>query len=126
METRLATCKPSDHVRVALQIMREAKVRRLPVVTEDGVIEGIVSIDDIVRNIRRDFGNPDAVSAGEMVTALQDIFTRGNRSCFSLSCSVTFFPGDDRRRSKKHNQDFQKEGELSKCCLNPSLEMYLC
>jgi CBS domain-containing protein len=87
METRLATCKSSDHVRSALQIMRKAKVRRLPVVTEDGVVEGIVSIDDIVRNIRRDFGRVDAVSCGEMLTALQEILTRNEEA------------------SKKHAQD---------------------
>src|ERR1700733_3684024 len=33
-------CKRADNISAALEIMREAKVRRLPVVTENGVVEG--------------------------------------------------------------------------------------
>jgi CBS domain-containing protein len=87
METRLAICASSDHIRSALQTMREMKVRRLPVITGDGVMEGIVSIDDIVRNIRRDFGAVDAVSSGEMVTALQEILSRRDRLSQELAAA---------------------------------------
>jgi len=79
MERVVVTCHSSDHIRAALRVMREAKVRRLPVVSETSQLEGILSIDDIVLNIRRDYGNADAISYGEMITALQTIFTREER-----------------------------------------------
>jgi CBS domain-containing protein len=41
-------CRPDDDVRGALERMASARVRRLPVVAEDGDVKGLVSIDDIV------------------------------------------------------------------------------
>jgi CBS domain-containing protein len=38
----------SDDVHTALDIMKREKVRRLPVVDEDGVLQGIVAINDFV------------------------------------------------------------------------------
>jgi CBS domain-containing protein len=79
MEKVVITCKSSDHIRAALRLMREAKIRRLPVLGAEGHVEGILSIDDIVLNIRRDYGNADAISYGEMITALETIFCRDER-----------------------------------------------
>jgi len=42
------TCGPQDDIRKLLQTMRNARVRRLPVISDDGVLQGIVSISDIV------------------------------------------------------------------------------
>ena len=42
------TCSPDEHVPTALERMAEAKVRRLPVVTSDGDLHGLLSIDDII------------------------------------------------------------------------------
>lgn len=44
----LYTCNPHDDVKTALKIMQEKKVRRLPVVNEMGMLEGILSMSDIV------------------------------------------------------------------------------
>ena len=41
-------CKPEDDIRSALNIMQENKVRRLPVVAEDGTLAGILSMNDVV------------------------------------------------------------------------------
>jgi CBS domain-containing protein len=74
-------CKPTDDIRSALQIMREAKVRRLPVVDENGVLEGVVSISDIVLSVRRGYltaGSTTGVSNGELVAALQAICSRAD------------------------------------------------
>ena len=82
MGTALLVCKPTDHVRSALQIMRHAQIRRLPVVSEDGVLEGVVSISDILLSARRGLamaaGAP-GVSNADLVTALQAIYFRGDR-----------------------------------------------
>ena len=42
------TCVPDDDVRTALKIMRERRVRRLPVIDRDERLAGIVSINDLV------------------------------------------------------------------------------
>ncbi len=42
------TCRPSDDVRAALDIMKRERVRRLPVIDEDGVLQGMIALNDIV------------------------------------------------------------------------------
>lgn len=44
----LYACNSHDDVRDALKIMRAEKVRRLPVISVNGTLEGIVSMNDIV------------------------------------------------------------------------------
>lgn len=46
-------CAPDDDVQTALRAMREEKVRRLPVLTYDGVLKGIVSINDVVLHAQK-------------------------------------------------------------------------
>jgi CBS domain-containing protein len=42
------TCKPEDEIHEALSTMAEKQVRRLPVVNDEGVPQGILSMDDII------------------------------------------------------------------------------
>jgi CBS domain-containing protein len=44
----LYTCRAEDDARAALNLMRERRVRRVPVTGADGTLQGIVSINDIV------------------------------------------------------------------------------
>jgi len=44
-------CSSDDDVRSALAKMIEAQVRRLPVVTADGKLEGVIAMDDVVAPI---------------------------------------------------------------------------
>jgi CBS domain-containing protein len=44
----VVTCKPEDEIHEALQTMAEKQVRRLPVVNEEGIPQGILSMDDII------------------------------------------------------------------------------
>jgi CBS domain-containing protein len=44
------TCKPDDDIRDALNTIALEKVRRLPVVNDAGQLEGILSMDDVVRH----------------------------------------------------------------------------
>ncbi len=44
----IAVCKTSDQVTTAERIMREQRVRRLPVVDKQGKLVGILSINDVV------------------------------------------------------------------------------
>lgn len=44
----VATAAPGDDLRSALRTMRSALVRRLPVTDRDGVLRGMLSINDVV------------------------------------------------------------------------------
>ena len=43
-----ATCRAGDTALVALKVMRERRVRHLPVIGERGALEGVVSLTDVV------------------------------------------------------------------------------
>ena len=50
-----ARCRPTDSVQHALGVMKSARVGRLPVVDDDGVLVGILSVNDVVleaQNVR--------------------------------------------------------------------------
>lgn len=42
------SCRPDDDIREALTVMRERRVRRLPVLDPGGRLQGILSLDDAV------------------------------------------------------------------------------
>ncbi|HZO83243.1 MAG TPA: CBS domain-containing protein [Candidatus Binataceae bacterium] len=54
MSRRLYWCEPEDSVREAAKIMREVKVRRLPVIDPEGHLVGILSLNDIARKAARE------------------------------------------------------------------------
>jgi CBS domain-containing protein len=45
---KVFTCKPDDEIHEALQTMAEKQVRRLPVVSREGVPQGVLSMGDII------------------------------------------------------------------------------
>ena len=65
----VVTCRPDDDVPTALELMQQHHVRRLPVTTEEGILHGIISLDDITLIA----GTRDAVSAADIVRALKGI-----------------------------------------------------
>jgi CBS domain-containing protein len=75
-KNRALTCSPSDDVHTALQMMREGKVRRLPVADEQGRVAGVISRDDLVLNAKPDGKLGSAIAYGDAVTTLQAIYTR--------------------------------------------------
>ncbi len=50
---KVYTCAPDDDVKDALQIMSDQKLRRLPVVDNDGALRGILSINDVILHSKR-------------------------------------------------------------------------
>ena len=52
----LFSCGTEDDVRAALELMRRKRVRRLPVLGKDGLLEGILSMDDIVLHAGKEVG----------------------------------------------------------------------
>ncbi|HXV62294.1 MAG TPA: CBS domain-containing protein [Vicinamibacteria bacterium] len=47
MSQQLWTCRPDDDISGAEKVMREHQVRRLPVTDEEGLLKGILSLNDI-------------------------------------------------------------------------------
>jgi CBS domain-containing protein len=71
---RVFSCKPDDDLRVALKTMQQNKVRRLPVVADDGTLAGILSMNDIVVNAKDVADKKDAtVSYAEVVQTYKAI-----------------------------------------------------
>jgi CBS domain-containing protein len=64
------TCAPQDDVRAALYTMQIQKVRRLPVVDDDGMLQGILCLDDIVLNAEK----TPALSAKHLIETFQAIY----------------------------------------------------
>jgi CBS domain-containing protein len=52
MPRKLFTCMEGDDVHCALKTLRDARIRRLPVIDRDGTLTGVLSIDDIVLKAR--------------------------------------------------------------------------
>lgn len=47
MSTDLFCCHTSDDIHTALKVMKKDRVHRVPVVNEEGMLEGIISINDL-------------------------------------------------------------------------------
>ncbi len=45
---KVYTCQMSDDVHTALDIMEREKIRRLPVLDEDGILQGMLSMNDLI------------------------------------------------------------------------------
>jgi len=52
MPRRLFTCMEGDDIHCALKTLRDARIRRLPVIDRDSSLVGVLSLDDIVLNAR--------------------------------------------------------------------------
>lgn len=63
-------CRPDDDVKNALELMKEHRVRRLPVTSDEGVLHGIISLDDLALAA----GSRGTISATEVVTAMKAIY----------------------------------------------------
>lgn len=50
---RVYACAPDDRIGDALETMQSAQLRRLPVVDDDGVLHGILSINDVVLHSKK-------------------------------------------------------------------------
>lgn len=77
MSGKLCSCAPDDDIHVALQTLREGKVRRLPVIGSDGSLVGVISMDDIVlRAEPQRPGKEPELSSDEVVRTFRTINQR--------------------------------------------------
>ena len=74
---KLFYCCPDDDVHVALQAMQTGRVRRLPVITHEGALAGIVSMDDILLKAEpMSVGKQPELSSDEVVRTYRAITER--------------------------------------------------
>jgi CBS domain-containing protein len=73
MSRQVATCRSSDEIHSALDIMRTRKVRRVPVVGQTGKLEGILCLSDLVLQARHDDGRRPELSYEDVMRALRSI-----------------------------------------------------
>lgn len=71
MTKAIHTCAPDDGVEQALSVMKRARVRRLPVVDDQGHLKGVLSLNDIVRAV----GRADGPAANAVIDTLAAICT---------------------------------------------------
>lgn len=51
MSSSLITITPKEDLQVAMEKMKQNKIKRLPVVDEDGSLAGIISFSDVVKQL---------------------------------------------------------------------------
>jgi predicted transcriptional regulator len=74
---KLFYCCPDDDVHLALQAMQTGRVRRLPVITHEGALAGIVSMDDILLKAEPiSVGKQPELSSDEVVRTYRAITER--------------------------------------------------
>ncbi|MGD0957715.1 MAG: CBS domain-containing protein [Candidatus Acidiferrales bacterium] len=69
------SCQAEDDIHAALEAMAKNKVRRLPVINRDGMLEGILSMDNVVLHAESaGSGRGAELSHAEIVNTLQRIY----------------------------------------------------
>jgi CBS domain-containing protein len=69
------SCRKQDDIHTALQTMANKRVRRLPVVSEEGVLEGILSMDNVVLHTESaGLGRKPELSDEDVVKTLRQIY----------------------------------------------------
>lgn len=69
MSRSVRSCLPTDRIEDVLETMSKYQVRRVPVVDVDGHLQGIVSLNDVVRAV----GRKGAPTAATVVAAMAGI-----------------------------------------------------
>ena len=77
MSDRVFACSPDDDVHIALQMMKEGGVRRLPVIVENGTLVGVISMDDLLlRAEAKGIGKQPELSTEEVARTYRAIDQR--------------------------------------------------
>ena len=65
MSERVCSCRPTDALRVALNVLRANRLHRLPVVDADEHLIGVLSLADVAREAGREHGRAGAEVADD-------------------------------------------------------------
>jgi len=75
MTKTVAMCGPDEDLEAALQTMQNRRVRRLPVISDDGTLQGILSVDDVVLRVQAGKERAE-LAPDKTVKTLKAIFRR--------------------------------------------------
>ena len=74
MSKQLQVCGPRDSLAAAEKKLREARIRRLPVVDDEGVLVGMISLADLAQEAARERGTAKReITESEVVDTLATI-----------------------------------------------------
>ena len=74
---KLYSCAPDDDIHMALQTLKEAAVRRLPVISHNGTLVGVLSMDDILLRAQpSSLGKEPELSSDEVIRTFRSITQR--------------------------------------------------
>jgi CBS domain-containing protein len=73
MSAKIFSVKPDDDVHTALQLMQDHKVRRLPVMSEEGELQGMLSMNDIVLKAQETNGKKPPLTFHDVVKTYKAI-----------------------------------------------------
>ena len=77
MSPKVYACAPEEDIHAALRAMREGHVRRLPVITREGALVGVISMDDVLlRAEPPTLGKAPELSSEEIVKTFRAINVR--------------------------------------------------
>ncbi len=77
MSSKAYACAPEDDIHAALRTMREGHVRRLPVITKEGALVGVISMDDVLlRAEPLSLGRTPELSSEEIIKTFRAINVR--------------------------------------------------
>jgi len=77
MSPGVYACAPEEDIHAALRAMREGHVRRLPVITREGALVGVISMDDVLlRAEPPTLGKAPELSSEEIVKTFRAINVR--------------------------------------------------
>ena len=73
MTGKVFSVDPDDDIQQALQTMQEHRVRRLPVITPEGELEGILSMNDVVLHENSNDGAEAEIEHADIVNTFRAI-----------------------------------------------------
>ena len=77
MARKLVCCKAEDDLNSAAQLMRENRLRRLPVIGPDGMLVGLLSLDDLACEAARTLRGGSNVELRNLVLEIHLSIQRG-------------------------------------------------
>ncbi len=102
------TCKPDEEIHEALQTMANKHVRRLPVVNDKGILQGMLSMDDIITHgALNKWEGCSELSSEEIIRSLKQLYGQKlpvvhRKAAAAWSHRRSSFAGDPYNLSNKH------------------------
>ena len=71
-------CRAEADIRDALKLMQQHRVRRLPVVNDEGVLQGILTMNDVALEAKEGKNSKTGITYGDVLTTIKAICAHRN------------------------------------------------